>query len=496
MSVYSDVNALISYGMEKGLISPLDEIYIRNSLMEVLGLCEFKNEEAEEKSLREILTSLCDYAAEQGIIEKTQTAFDLFDTRLMGILTPRPGEVISEFCENYMESPEAATDWYYEFSKNTDYIRTYRIEKDKKWQVETEYGTLDITINLSKPEKDPREIAKAKTMKKSAYPACALCVESEGYAGRLDFPARQNHRIIPIEVCGESWCFQYSPYVYYNEHCIAFNRNHTPMTIDENIFGKLFSFLDVFPHYFIGSNADLPIVGGSILTHEHFQGGKYTFAMERAPIEKEYKVPGFEDIKVGRVRWPMSVIRISGEDKEKLSSLAKKILSVWRKYNDKDAYIFSETDGTPHSTVTPIARKRDGLYELDIVLRNNITTEDRPMGLYHPREDLHHIKRENIGLIEVMGLAVLPARLSRELELMCEYAEKGIDFSENEEIEKHKAWADAILKNKKPDKSYEEFFKEETGKVFAECLECSGVFSRDEKGNAAFDRFMDEVINK
>ncbi len=493
MSVCSDINALISYGMEKGLISPLDEIYIRNSLMDALALYEFKDEEAEEKSLREILTSLCEYAAEQGIIEKTQTAFDLFDTRLMGILTPRPGEVISEFCENYMESPEAATDWYYEFSKNTDYIRTYRIEKDKKWQAETEYGTLDITINLSKPEKDPREIAKAKTVKKSSYPACALCVESEGYAGRLDFPARQNHRIIPIEVCGESWCFQYSPYVYYNEHCIAFNREHTPMTIDENIFGKLFSFLDVFPHYFIGSNADLPIVGGSILAHEHFQGGKYTFAMERAPIEKEYQIEGFEDIKIGRVRWPMSVIRISGEDKKKLSSLASRILEKWRRYTDESAYIFSETNGTPHNTVTPIARKRDGLYELDIVLRNNITTEERPMGLYHPREELHHIKRENIGLIEVMGLAVLPARLSRELELMCEYVAKGIDFSENEEIIKHKAWADEIIKNKKESETYEDFFKAEIGKAFAECLECAGVFSRDEEGNAAFDRFMDEV---
>lgn len=493
MSVCSDINALISYGMEKGLISPLDEIYIRNSLMDVLALYEFKDEEAEEKSLREILTSLCEYAAEQGIIEKTQTAFDLFDTRLMGILTPRPGEVISEFCENYMESPETATDWYYEFSKNTDYIRTYRIEKDKKWQVETEYGTLDITINLSKPEKDPREIAKAKTVKKSSYPACALCVESEGYAGRLDFPARQNHRIIPIEICGESWCFQYSPYVYYNEHCIAFNREHTPMTIDENIFGKLFSFLDVFPHYFIGSNADLPIVGGSILAHEHFQGGKYTFAMERAPIEKEYQIEDFEDIKIGRVRWPMSVIRISGEDKKKLSSIASRILEKWRRYTDESAYIFSETNGTPHNTVTPIARKRDGLYELDIVLRNNITTEERPMGLYHPREELHHIKRENIGLIEVMGLAVLPARLSRELELMCEYAAKGIDFSENEEIIKHKAWADEIIKNKKESETYEDFFKAEIGKVFAECLECAGVFFRDEEGNAAFDRFMDEV---
>ena len=496
MSVYSDINSLIEYGTVRGLISPLDEIYVRNRLMDILGLQEFKNEASEDKSLREILEALCEFAAESGVIEKSQTAFDLFDTRLMGELTPRPSEVISEFCENYMESPETATDWYYNFSKDTDYIRTYRIEKDKKWQVETDYGTLDITINLSKPEKDPKEIAKAKNVKKSSYPACALCVESEGYAGRLDFPARQNHRIIPIEVQGESWCFQYSPYVYYNEHCIAFNRKHTPMVIDENIFGKLFSFLDVFPHYFIGSNADLPIVGGSILTHEHFQGGKYTFAMEKAPIEKEYRIPGFEDINVGRVRWPMSVIRISGEDKEKLSSLAKNILSKWRKYNDESAYIFSETDGTPHSTVTPIARKRGELYELDMVLRNNITTKERPMGLYHPREELHHIKRENIGLIEVMGLAVLPARLSRELELMCEYAKKGIDFSQNEEIEKHKAWAEKIIKNKKPSESFEEFFKEEIGKVFAECLECSGVFSRDEKGNAAFDRFMDEVIKK
>ncbi|MBE6911494.1 MAG: UDP-glucose--hexose-1-phosphate uridylyltransferase [Ruminococcaceae bacterium] len=493
MSVYAVINGLINYGLERGLISPLDIVYTRNKLCDILGLSEFSEEEAKEASLCELLTSLCDYAEENGIIEKSQTARDLFDTRLMGELTPKPSEVISEFCELYLESPEASTDWYYNFSKNTDYIRTYRIEKDKKWQVETEYGTLDITINLSKPEKDPKEIERAKTMKKSAYPKCALCVESEGYAGRFDFPARQNHRVIPIEISGESWCFQYSPYVYYNEHCIAFNREHTPMVIDEKIFSKLTSFLDVFPHYFVGSNADLPIVGGSILAHEHFQGGRYTFAMEKAPVEKEYKIPGFEDINVGRVKWPMSVIRISGEDKEKLSLLASKILVKWRGYTDEDAYVFAQTDGVPHNTVTPIARKRDGLYEIDIVLRNNITTEERPSGLYHPRQELHHIKRENIGLIEVMGLAVLPARLSKSLELMCECAENGGKFEEVKELEVHLEWINKIFPSKKQDESYEEFFKKEIGKVFAECLKCAGVFARDEKGNAAFDKFMDEV---
>ncbi|MBQ8003845.1 MAG: UDP-glucose--hexose-1-phosphate uridylyltransferase, partial [Oscillospiraceae bacterium] len=400
---------------------------------------------------------------------------------------------ISKFCELYLESPESATDWYYKFSQDTDYIRRYRIARDMKWTAETEYGMLDITINLAKPEKDPRAIAAAKNAPKSGYPVCALCAESEGYAGRLDFPARQNHRIVPIEINGELWKFQYSPYVYYNEHCIALNSEHVPMKIDADVFPKLLSFLDVFPHYFIGSNADLPIVGGSILSHEHFQGGRYTFAMERAPVEKAYTIPGFEDISVGRVKWPMSVIRISSEDKIRLCALASRILGCWREYTDESAYILAQTDGIPHNTITPIARKRGSAYELDLVLRNNITNDEHPLGVYHPHEELHHIKRENIGLIEVMGLAVLPSRLVKEIELMCEYAEAGRDFSECEDIKKHADWACEILPQKPENISFLEYFKQEIGKVFEKVLLCAGVFSRDEKGKAAFDKFIGTV---
>ncbi len=493
MSVYADINALMLYAQERELISPLDVTYIRNRIIDILKLDEFCDEAPSDKSLEEILVSLCNDAAARGIIGDTQTEFDLFDTRIMGELTPRPAEVISKFCELYLESPECATDWYYGFSQDTDYIRRYRIARDMKWEAESEYGTLDITVNLAKPEKDPREIAAAKSTPKSGYPKCALCTESEGYSGRLDFPARQNHRIIPIEIEGALWNFQYSPYVYYNEHCIVFNHEHTPMKIDSEVFGKLLSFLDVCPHYFVGSNADLPIVGGSILAHEHFQGGKYTFAMEKAPIEKEYVIRGFEDIEVGRVRWPMSAIRIASEDKERLCALASKILEVWRGYTDENAYIYSHTGDTPHNTITPIARIRDGKYELDLVLRNNITTEERPLGLYHPKSELHHIKRENIGLIEVMGLAVLPARLKCEIAIMCEYAESGRNFRENQDIEKHADWYDEIRGNKKEEESYEAFFKREIGKVFCKCLECAGVFKRDEKGSSAFDKFIEEV---
>ena len=493
MSVFSDINALIAYAEERELISPLDEIYVRNRLIDILKADSFENEDIPEKSLEEILTSLCEYAAEKGIIERTQTDFDLFDTRIMGELTPRPGEVISKFCELYLESPECATDWYYNFSQDTDYIRRYRIARDMKWEAETEYGTLDITINLAKPEKDPRAIAKAKSAPKSGYPLCALCAESEGYAGRADFPARQNHRVVPIEINGEFWGFQYSPYVYYNEHCIAFNRSHVPMKIDSEVFPKLLSFLDVFPHYFIGSNADLPIVGGSILSHEHFQGGRYTFAMERAEVEKTYEIPGFQDVSVGRVKWPMSVIRLTSCDKERLCALASKILDVWRGYTDESAYIFAYTGDVPHNTITPIARRRGEAYELDLVLRNNITTEEHPLGLYHPHGELHHIKRENIGLIEVMGLAVLPSRLKKEISLMCEYAESGRDFSECEDIKKHAEWYAKIKGSRQDGESFEDFFKREIGKVFAECLKCAGVFSRDEKGYAAFDKFISEV---
>ncbi len=493
MSVYSDINGLVAYGLKCELISPLDTVYVKNKLIDVLKLNEFTDEYAEEKTLEELLFSLCEYAAEKGIIEKTQANFDLFDTRLMGELCPKPSEVVSKFCELYFESPKAATDWYYNFSQDTDYIRRYRIAKDLKWKTKTEYGELDITINLSKPEKDPKDIAAAKNAPKSGYPLCALCPESEGYAGRSDFPARQNHRIIPIEICGEIWNFQYSPYVYYNEHCIALNHKHTPMRIDECIFSKLLSFLDAFPHYFIGSNADLPIVGGSILSHEHFQGGNYAFAMEKAPIEKEYKIGGFESVSVGRVKWPMSVIRLSGENREELVSLAQKILVAWRSYTDEKAFIFAYTNGTPHNTITPIARKKGDAFEIDLVLRNNITTKEHPDGLYHPHRELHHIKKENIGLIEVMGLAVLPSRLKRELELLCRYAEENKPFCECECLVKHADWANEVIKKKTDDESYEELFKREIGLVFEKVLECAGVFARTDEGKAAFDRFMKEV---
>ncbi len=455
MSIFAEIKNLTDYAESCGLISAADVIYSANCLIDMLGLDSFEDEAKSEKSLEETLAALCDYAAEQGVIEKTQTDYDLFSTRLMGALTPRPSEVIRAFEEKYKISPEAACDWYYKFSQDTDYIRRYRIAKDVQWSVDTEYGKLEITVNLSKPEKDPKAIAAAKNAPSVSYPKCMLCVENEGYAGRVNFPARQNHRIIPIEVCKKPWRFQYSPYVYYNEHCIVFNARHTPMKIDHDIFPKLFSFLDSFPHYFVGSNADLPIVGGSILAHEHFQGGNHTFAMELAPVEKTYKIKGFEDVEVGRVKWPMSVLRLSSESAERASLLACKVLDAWRGYTDESVFIFAETDGTPHNTVTPIARKRNGKYELDIVFRNNITTEEHPLGVFHPHEELHHVKRENIGLIEVMGLAVLPPRIK--------------EMAETDEQ------------------------KKEIGLIFLEVLKHAGVFKRDEIGKAAFDRFVESL---
>ncbi len=493
MSIYADIAALIAYAEERELISPLDRTYIRNRLCDILGLSGFCEEEPSAKTLEEILVSMCEFAAEHGIIEKTQTAFDLFDTRIMGELTPRPSEVISRFCELYLESPKAATDWYYKFSNDTDYIRRYRIARDVKWAVDTEYGELDITINLAKPEKDPKEIAKLLDAPKVGYPLCALCPESEGYAGRADFPARQNHRIIPIEVCGKLWNFQYSPYVYYNEHCIVFNHEHVPMKVDEEIFGKLLSFLDAFPHYFIGSNAGLPIVGGSILSHEHFQGGKYTFAMERAQDEAIYTIAGYEDVKVSRVRWPMALIRLRSADKEKLISLAARIFTAWEKYTDESAFIFANTDGEEHNTVTPIARRRGEKYELDIVLRNNITTEEFPMGVFHPHEELHHIKKENIGLIEVMGLAVLPSRLKKEIELLVDCVKNKRPFDFYEETKKHADWMEKILLRWNTSKDIKSFILREVGYVFLECLKDASVFKRTPEGIAAFERFIKSI---
>ncbi len=415
MEINYYISALIQYGLCKKLFEPCDRTYIANRIIEILQLDEFQPEETRPLPLEDILKGLLDNAVGRGICGDDITSRDLFDTKLMGALTPAPSEVRRHFAALYAENPEMATDWFYRFSQDTDYIRRYRIQKDMRWMTVTDYGTLDVTINLSKPEKDPKAIAAAKAAPQSGYPKCQLCTENEGYAGRMNHPARQNHRIIPITIAGADWFLQYSPYVYYNEHCIVFNSEHVPMVIDRSAFEKLLDFVELFPHYFVGSNADLPIVGGSILSHEHFQGGHYCFPMERAAIEKELRFDGFDDIKASIVKWPMSVIRLSSTDKERLVELADKILCCWRGYTDRTAFIFAQTGDTPHNTITPIARRRDGNYELDLVLRNNITTEEHPLGVYHPHAELHHIKKENIGLIEVMGLAVLPARLKKEL---------------------------------------------------------------------------------
>ena len=448
-----------------------------------------------EAPLEEILTDINDFAFENGLIpDNGVTQRDLFDAKIMGLLTPRPSEVIAKFRELYKEDPAKATDWYYAFSRATDYIRTYRIKKDLKWDVPSVYGDIDITINLSKPEKDPKAIAAAKNLPQSSYPKCALCPENEGYAGNLRAAARQNHRIIPITIANEPWKFQYSPYVYYNEHCIALSDEHSPMQIERDTFRRLLDFEEIFPHYFIGSNADLPIVGGSILSHNHFQGGHYTFAMEKAPVEKEITFKGFEDIKAGIVKWPMSVIRISGTDKERLVELADKILVAWRGYTDEAAFVYAETDGEPHNTITPIARRRDGAFELDLVLRNNITTEEHPLGVYHPHAELHNIKKENIGLIEVMGLAVLPARLKAEMETLEEVILSGASVSSNETVAKHADWFDKFKANYTFTKeNTAEILRAEIGKTFVCVLEDAGVYKCTEEGRAAFLRFIDAL---
>lgn len=493
------VRKLICYGLENNLITADDRIYAANSMIHVLKRDEYDPPEEiyTDIDLEAVLKEITDYAVENGLIEDSIVYRDLFDTEIMGCLTPRPSEVIAKFRQIYREkSPVDATDFYYKFSCDTDYIRRYRIAKDVKWTSETEYGTLDITINLSKPEKDPKAIAAALNAKQSAYPKCQLCEENVGYAGRVNHPARENHRIIPIKINDERWALQYSPYVYYNEHCIVFNCNHTPMKIDRSAFSKLFDFVEQFPHYFIGSNADLPIVGGSILTHEHFQGGHYTFAMEKAPVEEYFTIKGFEDVKAGRVKWPMSVIRLSCDDYDRLVDLGDKILTAWRAYTDKDAFIFAETDGVPHNTITPIARKRGNDYELDLVLRNNITTDECPLGVYHPHAELHHIKKENIGLIEVMGLAVLPARLKNEMEKLAEVLVKqGIDAVRKDPLlEKHADWAEEFMsKREVTAENVNEVIRDEIGKVFAKVLEHAGVYKRDPEGMAAFGRFVDSL---
>ncbi|MBR2133306.1 MAG: UDP-glucose--hexose-1-phosphate uridylyltransferase [Eubacterium sp.] len=495
MTIFEAVKALSQYAVKNGLIEKEDVIFSINQLCQALNMESFEDCEVEgEPELEKILSSILDYAVKNGLCEDGVVFRDLFDTRLMGILTPRPSEVIRRFEEEYKKSPESATDYYYNLSRKSDYIREYRIKNDVKWITKTEYGDIDITINLSKPEKDPKAIAAALKMKQSAYPKCQLCKENEGYMGRVNHPARQNHRIIPITLSGEAFFLQYSPYVYYNEHCIVFNGEHIPMAINKGAFDKLLSFVEIFPHYFVGSNADLPIVGGSILTHEHFQGGHYEFAMAKAGVETPFTFEGFEDISAGIVKWPMSVIRLSGTDKNRIVELADKILTAWRGYTDEDAFIYAETDGEKHNTITPIARMRNGKFELDLVLRNNITTEDCPLGFYHPHPEYHHIKKENIGLIEVMGLAVLPSRLKEEISVLADAMVNGKDITADERIAKHNEWAQMI--SEKYDinaENCEDILKKEIGIVFTAILEQCGVYERTEEGKAQFIRFMKNV---
>ena len=495
--IYEAVAKLMQYGRTTGLVAAEDEIYVTNQVLEALNLSEYEKPEQipEDVELEDILKEITDYAVSRGMIEDSVVYRDLFDTKIMGKLVPAPSTVIANFNELYQEGPKCATDYFYKLSQDSDYIRRYRIKKDQKWLTSTEYGELEITINLSKPEKDPKAIAAAKTAKQSGYPKCLLCKENEGYAGRVNHPARENHRIIPITVNDSPWGFQYSPYVYYNEHCIVFNGQHTPMKIERNAFIKLFDFVKLFPHYFLGSNADLPIVGGSILSHDHFQGGHYTFAMAKAPIEKHVTIPGYEDVEAGIVKWPLSVLRIRHKDEKRLIDLASHVLEVWRGYTDEAAFIYAETDGEPHNTITPIARKVGEMFELDLTLRNNITTEEHPLGVYHPHAEYHHIKKENIGLIEVMGLAVLPARLKEELELLEEYILEGKDVASNEKIEKHADWVQEFLPkytdiNKD---NIHEILQKEVGNVFVHVLEDAGVYKCTEEGRAAFMRFIEKL---
>ena len=496
--IYNAVKKLVLYSQAHGLTEKEDEVYIINQLADALGLPAYEEPETAEgdaEDLEATLAELCDYAYEHGKIEENTVAYrDLFDTKLMGILTPRPSAVIKEFRTRYEKDRRDATDWFYDFSRATDYIRTYRVKKDVKWKVPSVYGDIDITINLSKPEKDPKAIAAAKLAPQSGYPKCALCRENEGFAGNLRTAARENHRILPLTMAGEEWYLQYSPYVYYNEHCIALNGKHVPMKIERRSFERMLDFVSYLPHYFIGSNADLPIVGGSILSHDHMQGGHYTFAMEKAPIERKLTFRGYEQIEAGIVKWPLSVIRLRTDDREALVDLCDKILRAWRGYTDEAAFVFAETDGEPHNTVTPIARMRDGRFEMDLVLRNNITTAEHPLGVYHPHAQYHNIKKENIGLIEVMGLAVLPARLKTEMQGVADAILAGRDIADDPVLGKHAAWLAAFRD------SYT-FTKENTldilygevGKTFVHVLEDAGVYKCDEAGRAAMMRFIDSV---
>ena len=497
MQIETYIDSLVSYAMNHGLAEPVDHQVLTNRILDILHKEDYTpSQEPQSEDLEGILKGLLDYACENRLCEDNITARDIFDTRLMGALTPMPREVIRTFREKYAVSPKEATDWYYRFSCDTDYIRRYRIAKDMRWKYESEYGEMDITINLSKPEKDPKAIAAAKNAPQSGYPKCQLCRENEGYAGRMNHPARANHRIIPITIAGADWYLQYSPYVYYNEHCIVFNGRHVPMKIDRSAFEKLLDFVTVFPHYFVGSNADLPIVGGSILSHEHFQGGHYTFAMETAPVETPISFRGYEDIQAGLVKWPMSVIRLDGEDPKRLAELAEKILNIWRGYSDESQGITAFSDGEPHNTITHIARLRGNLYELDLVLRCNITTPEHPLGVFHPHADKHHIKKENIGLIEVMGLAVLPSRLKGELSDLAEKIVTGADLRTDAVQSKHADWVDELkTRYTFTAENALDILLRETGRVFSQVLEDAGVYKRTESGKAAFLKFV-EAVNR
>ncbi len=496
--VYDAIRKLVQYGLNTGLITEIDRIYAVNQILDVLHLDEYEEptKTGEPIVLEDVLKELLDYACEQKLIPEDNIVYrDLFDTRLMNCLMPRPVEVVHTFWRKYQESPKKATDYFYKLSQDSDYIRRYRVIKDMKWVAKSKYGDLDITINLSKPEKDPKAIAAAKQAKQSGYPKCLLCMENVGYAGRPNHPARNNHRIIPITINDTAWGFQYSPYVYYNEHCIVFNGDHVPMKIERQTFIKLFDFVELFPHYLLGSNADLPIVGGSILSHDHFQGGNYTFAMAKAPMERKFKLAEFEDVEAGIIYWPMSVVRLRARDSDRLVDLAEVILKAWRGYTDEEAFVFAETEGEPHNTITPIARKNGEFFELDLVLRNNITTEEFPLGVYHPHEELHHIKKENIGLIEVMGLAVLPSRLKDELSVLGVYIVEGKDIESNEVIAKHGPWVKEFLPKyeKVTEDNVQDILKHEVGLVFERVLEDAGVYKCTEEGRRFFERFMKKV---
>ena len=498
MKIETYIDSLVSYAMNTGLAEPCDHQVLTNRLLRILHKDDYEpSAEPQCEDLEEILAGLLDYACANGLCDDNITARDLFDTMIMGELTPMPREVIRIFNEKFWVDPKEATDWYYKFSGDTDYIRRYRIKKDMRWKYDSDYGELDITINLSKPEKDPKAIAAAKIAPQSSYPKCQLCVENEGFAGRINHPARENHRIVPIEIAKSDWCLQYSPYVYYNEHCIVFNSKHIPMKIDRSAFEKLLNFVALFPHYFVGSNADLPIVGGSILSHEHFQGGHYTFAMEKAPTQHEVFFQGYEDVKAGIVKWPMSVIRLDGNDPKRLAELADKILGAWRAYSDESVGVIAFSDGEPHNTITPIARRRGDLYELDLVLRCNICTQEHPLGVFHPHADKHHIKKENIGLIEVMGLAVLPSRLKGELAALAEAVVDGKDISVDPVLSKHAPWVEDLkTRYTVTAENAMDIILRETGKVFSDVLEDAGVFKCTEEGRNAFLHFVDAVNEK